>query len=112
MYTTIRDAFYGLRAGGVVKAVCMNHDCSCKALGNFAERPVSTTYTQISVATPNMMAISFEVNGEEANIIDVINELHAKRVLFSAGKVEVTTEGKYSTVAMANAFDCKNYMIA
>lgn len=112
MYTIIRDAFYGLRAGGVVKAICMNHDCSCKALGNVDERPVGTTYTQISVVTPNMMAISFEVGGEEANIIDTINELGAKSVLFSAGKVEVTTEGKYSTVAMANAFAYKNYMIA
>ena len=112
MYTTIRDAFYGLRAGGVVRTVCMNHDCSCKVIGNYAERPVGTTYTQITVATPTMTAISFEVNGTEANIIDVINELHAKSVLFSAGKVEVTTEGKYSTVAMANAFACKNYMIA
>ena len=112
MYTTIRDAFYGHRAGSVVKAVCLKHDCGWKAIGNYAEKPLGTIYTQLTIATPNMMAISFEVNGEEANVIDVINELHAKRVLFSAGKVEVTTEGKYSTVVMANSFACKNYMIA
>ena len=111
MYTTIRDAFYGHRAGSVVKAVCLKHDCGWKAIGNYAEKPLGTIYTQLTIATPNMMAMSYEITGDLVNIDSVALELHNKGVFFSNGKVQVTTEGKFSTVVMANSFACKNYMI-
>lgn len=112
MYTTIRDAFYGYRAGDLVAAACIGNDCSCKALHNYIERPLGSIYFQITVVLPNGAGLSFEVTGENAAIDAVVQELHAKSVLFSAGKVEVTTEGKFSTVALGNCFSWKNYMLA